>query len=29
MLAVGKNGITKKAVLKDVVFFGDIVAELQ
>jgi hypothetical protein len=29
MLAVGKNGIIKKAVLKDVVFFGDIVAELQ
>ncbi len=27
MLAVGKDGITQKAVLKDVIFFGDICAE--
>lgn len=27
MLALGKDGITQKAVLKDVIFFGDICAE--
>jgi len=27
LLAVGKDGITEKAVLKDVIFFGDIVAK--
>lgn len=27
MLAIAEDGITNKAVLKDVIFFGDITAE--